>query len=164
MVIAKFTAICCSTEQSLPRSLDIFKSWLVSLWAWPPCKFFYHWSVETCPESQPLPERWGLQEEIGSAWTILWNKTSQPNVSACDSFHMTSNSEIYFPFSFSKPIYYFLLQKINITSSFKHWSLKFTRLSCFILKRGKIHQRRADLCNRRAIGTFTGSDYSGLSE
>ena len=82
---------------------------------------------------------------------------------ACDSFHMTSNSEIYFPFSFSKPIYYFLLQKINITSSFKHWSLKCTRLRCFILKRGKIHQRRADLCNRRAIGTFTGSDYSGLS-
>ena len=40
-------------------------------------------------------------------------------------------------FSFSKPIYYFPFQKINIASSFKHWSLKFSKLRCFILKKGK---------------------------
>lgn len=53
---------------------------------------------------------------------------------------MPSNSEIYFPFSFSKPTYYFPLRKINIGLSFKHWSLKFSQVRCLTLKKGKIYQ------------------------
>lgn len=33
-----------------------------------PCKFFYHWSVETCPESQPLPGEMGV---AGGDWKCM---------------------------------------------------------------------------------------------
>lgn len=79
------------------------------------------------------------------------------------SFHITSHSEIYFPFSFPKPIYYFPLQKINIISSFKHWNLKLSQLRCFTLKKEKIHQRRADPCDCMGVRLFTGSDYGRCS-
>lgn len=60
-----------------------------------------------------------------------------------------------FPGPFSKPIYYFPLWKININSSFKHQSLEFSRLRCFILKKIKVQQTSADSCNCRNTGSGT---------
>lgn len=77
--------------------------------------------------------------------------------------YLTSNSEMQFPFSFSKPTYYFPSQKINSTLFFKHWSLKFSQLRGLLLKEREIYKSRVGLRDCRGPGSLTGSDYGRCS-